>query len=70
MLEASSAFLSKNAKELSKKYEKQFIAIYNNELIGISPNFKEILHKIRELGIDPAKVLIEYIPSKEEIVLY
>lgn len=69
-LEADSSFISKNVGEFSQKYAKKFIAVHNKELIAFGENFEELLNKVKEKGLDPAYVLIEYIPGSEEIILY
>ena len=70
ILENSSSFISKNAKELGEKYAKKFIAVRDNELIAVGDNFNGVLEEVKSKGFDPALVLIEYIPGKEEIILY
>ncbi|MEK6852778.1 MAG: DUF5678 domain-containing protein [Nanoarchaeota archaeon] len=69
-LGVDSSFISRNAKEFSRKYAKKFIAVHNNELITFGENFEEVLKKVVEMGLNPASVLIEYIPGSEEIILY
>ena len=69
-LEEDSSFISKNAKELSERYSKKFIAIYNKELVASGDNFEEVLSKLNMMGLNPLSVLIEYIPGSEEIILY
>lgn len=69
-LEDDSNFISKKMREFSKKYSKQFIAIKDNRLIAIGKNFEGVMNKIKEKNIDPSFVLIEYVPGKEEIILY
>jgi len=69
-LEASSALISRKSKEISKKYTKKFIAVYENKIIAIGETFREVMGKIKDMKINPSLVLIEYIPGKEEIILY
>jgi hypothetical protein len=70
ILETGSNFMSKQIKEFAQKYPKKFVAIKDNQLIAISESFEEIMTKIKEKGFNPNSVLIEYIPGKEEIILY
>ena len=69
-LEADSSFISKNLDELSRKYEKKFIAVHNEKLVVVGDNFDEVMEKIEQKGMNPPSVLIEYIPKKGEIILY
>lgn len=70
VLENGSSFISKNAKEFGDKYAKKFIAVRDNKLIAVGDSFNEVLEEVKAKGFDPALVLIEYIPGKEEIILY
>ena len=69
-LEASSALISRRSKEISKKYIKKFIAVYENKIIAVGETFREVMGKVKDMKINPSLVLIEYIPGKEEIILY
>ena len=42
----------------------------DNKLIASGDSFDEVINKVKEMGIDPASVLIEYMPGKEEIIFY
>ena len=69
-LEASSTLISRRSKEISKKYIKKFIAVYENKIIAVGETFREVMGKVKDMKINPSLVLIEYIPGKEEIILY
>ncbi len=70
ILEAGSSFISEKAQELGKNYSRKFIAVQDNKLIASGDSFDEVINKVKEMGIDPASVLIEYMPGKEEIIFY
>ena len=69
-LEADSNFISEKSLEFSQKYAKKFVAIKNQQIVAVGDEFEEVLNEIKQKGIDPSKVLIEYIPDKGEIILY
>lgn len=69
-LEIDSKFISNNSLEFSHKYARKFIAIKDQQIIAMGDNFENVLNDIKERGIDPSRVLIEYIPDKGEIILY
>lgn len=69
-LEIDSRFISNNCLEFSHKYAGKFIVIKNQQVIAIGDNFENVLKDIKERGIDPSRVLVEYIPDKGEIILY
>ena len=69
-LEVDTKFISAKMEELSRKYNKQFIAVKGGQLIATGKTFDEVLDKVKKIGVDPASVLIEYLPDKGEIILY
>ena len=69
-LEADSNFISEKSLELSQKYARKFVAIKDREIIAVGNEFEEVLNEVKQKGIDPSRVLIEYIPDKGEIILY
>ena len=70
VLETGSSFISKKIGEFAQKYPQQFVAVKDNQLIAIGKNFEEVMIKVKEKNIELSLVLIEYIPGKEEIILY
>ena len=68
VLEAGSQFISNNFYEWSEKYKEKFIAVRDNELICVGDNFEEVMETLRSKGINPSSVLVEYVPSQEEIL--
>lgn len=69
-LEIDSRFVSNSSSEFSQKYARKFIAIKNQQIIAVGDEFEDVLRRVKEKGIDPSRVLIEYIPDKGEIILY
>ena len=70
VLETGSSFISEKIGEFAQKYPQQFIAVKDNQLIAIGKSFEEVMIKVKEKNIELSLVLIEYIPGKEEIILY
>ncbi|MBA7519459.1 hypothetical protein ES705_11538 [subsurface metagenome] len=64
ILEAGSKFIS----QIFSQYKEKFIAVRNNNLLAIGNSFGEVLDQLKKQGIAPSSVLIEYIPSEEEIL--
>ena len=69
-LEADSNFISEKSLELSQKYARKFVAIKDRQIIAVGDEFEEALNEVKQKGIDPSSVLIEYIPDKDEIIFY
>jgi len=69
-LEADSSFISEKSLEFSQKYARKFVAIKDKQVISVGENFEKIIEEVRQKGFDPSQVLVQYIPDKEEIILY
>jgi len=69
-LESGSSFISEKIVEFGQKYPRHFIAVKEDKLLAVGESFEEVLFDIKKMEIDPGSVLIEYIPDKEEIILY
>ena len=67
-LETSSIFISKNFQEFGTKYKEKFIAVKENILLAVGNSFNEVINKLKTQNIDPSSVIVEYIPSEEEIL--
>lgn len=70
ILENGSNFISKNIRELEQIYQNKFIAVYDNKLIAVESDFNKLKEEIESKKIDMRTVLIEFIPSKNCIILY
>lgn len=70
VLETGSSFISEKIGEFTQKYPQHFVAVKDNQLIAIGKSFEEVMIKVKEKNIELSLVLIEYIPGKEEIILY
>ncbi len=69
-LEVDSNFISEKSLELSQKYARKFVAIKDRRIIAIGNNFEILIEEVKQKGFNPAQVLIQYIPAKDEIILY
>ena len=47
--------------ELEEKYDNQFIAIEDEELISTDKNLDILITKLKKMGKDPAGVLIKFL---------
>ncbi|RLI99902.1 MAG: hypothetical protein DRP03_02045 [Candidatus Aenigmatarchaeota archaeon] len=63
-------FFSRNYNKLKKKYRDMFIAIKNKRVVASAKTEKELLKEMKEKGLDPAVTVVEFVPSKEELILF
>jgi hypothetical protein len=62
-------WVNKNYERLREKFEKQFIAVKNKEVIANDKDLEKLLEKIRSTGNDPAFVQIEFILEKGIVLI-
>lgn len=70
VVEAGSSFLSRNFKKLQMEYPDQFVAIENSEVIESADSCEVIIKKLEERNKGPQQVIVEFIPSKDAIIVY
>ena len=54
--------------ELMIKFENQFIAIDNQEVIAEDNNFDALLNKLKNKAIDPSNILIKFVSKIKSIL--
>lgn len=68
-MEKNGEWLDRNYEELMKKHPDTFIAIKNQRPEVCNKNLDELLKELQKKGIDRTEVLIEFIPSKDFVLL-
>ncbi|GEM_PF-1404440 len=64
------AWLRKNFSKIQEEHGNQCVAITNNSIIEFAMDKKSLFAKLKQKGIELSSVLIEYIPAKNEIVIF
>lgn len=62
-------WFQENSSKIKEKYEGEFIAIRNQEVIGFAPTAKILIKKLDKKGGNSNLVLIKYVTPKGEIVI-
>ncbi len=63
-------WFQKNSKQIREKYANKIIAIENQNIIAIAPNFKELSQILKGKNIDESEVLIKTISPPGEITIF
>ena len=58
-----------HSRKIREEYEGQVVAIKNKKIVASAQNSMILLNKIKQKKIDDSKVLIEYIPEKNEVLV-
>jgi len=54
-------WISEKQAMLRKKFAGKYIAVAGHEVIDSDPNFETLLRKLKERGVDPGRIAIEFI---------
>lgn len=68
--EASLSFIEEHRADLLKKYDKNWIAVYNSEIVAYAGTLQELMRKISSTGLPTAEIIIEFISSQKVLTLY
>ena len=66
-----SSYYEAHHQELLEKYPEQWVAIYNEQVVGASPDYEQLLGDLEERGIPIERALFKQLTRKEELwILY
>lgn len=63
------AYLDTHYEELLEKYPEQWVAIYNQQVVGAAPDFDELLTELQEVGIPIERAVVEHLTGQEEVLI-
>jgi Family of unknown function (DUF5678) len=55
--------------ELLTQYPEQWVAIFNQQVVGAAPDFEQLLALLEQSGIPAERTLIEHVTRKEELLI-
>jgi hypothetical protein len=61
------AYYEAHQEELLEQYPEQWVAIYNEQVVGASPDARELLHNLQAKGLPVGQVFCGYLTRKEEL---
>ena len=63
------AYFEVHREQLLEKYSDQWVAIYNQEVVGASPDARQLLSDLQEKRIPLGQAVVKYLPKKEELLI-
>jgi hypothetical protein len=69
-LEKDNEWFKSNYKEIEAKYEKEFIAIKDKEIVAHAKSIDELIRNLKSKKIDPATTLVKFIYEKGTTVIF
>ena len=55
--------------ELLTQYPEQWVAVFNQRVVGAAPDFEQLLAMLEHSRIPVDRTLIEYVTRKEELLI-
>ncbi len=68
-MDRESKWLNSVYNEIKKKFTNKYIAIKDEEIILASKDFDELIAKLGEKGEDPRFINVQFIPSKDIMLI-
>ncbi len=62
-------YLEAHYSELLRRYPDEWIAIYDQKVVGSSPELTPLLDQIKSAGIAPGVALTEYLSTHDEVLI-
>jgi hypothetical protein len=55
--------------ELLTQYPEQWIAVFNQQVVGAAPDFEQLLAMLEQSDVPVERTLIEHVTRKEELLI-
>jgi hypothetical protein len=55
--------------ELLTQYPEQWVAVFNQQVVGAAPDFEQLLAMLEQSGVPVERTLIEHVTRKEELLI-
>ena len=62
------AYYQAHYEELLEQYPEQWVAIYDEQVVGASPDFDQLLDDLNTKGVPSGRGLIEHLTSKDYFI--
>jgi len=62
-------YFEANYSKLLQRHPDQWIAIYDQKVVGISSGLNDLLDQIERAGISPGLAFTEYLSTQEEVLI-
>lgn len=66
----SVAFIDKNREDLLKKYDSNWVAVYNSKVMAAGTNYDDVAKEIERKRLPIEEVVIRFLSSRKVLTLY
>ncbi len=62
-------YYESHREELFEQHAEEWVAIFNQQVVGAASEFEHLLKDLKEKGLPPEQVLVEHLTSQEELLI-
>jgi hypothetical protein len=63
------AYYEAHYAELLARYPEQWVAIYNQQVVGVAPDYEQLLDELQAKGFAVGQVLVEHLTHHDELLI-
>jgi hypothetical protein len=63
-------YFEQHRQELLRRYPEHWIAVYDQDIVGIAKRLPRLLQKLEKQGLPRGQVFIEHVSSKEDLLTF
>ncbi|MBI2323141.1 MAG: hypothetical protein HYU88_13860 [Chloroflexi bacterium] len=68
-MKRDTAYLQQHREKLLELYPEQWVAIFDEQVVGVAPEFDHLLDSLQARGVPVGQVLIEHLTRKEGLLI-
>ena len=66
---ADAAYFDAHRAEFLRRYPDQWVAVYNQDVVGAAKDIKRLVRQLERKGIRPGRAYTEYLTEKDELLI-
>ena len=63
------SYYEAHRQELLEQYPEQWVAIYEQRVVGTAKNLKRLVAQLQRKGIPQGRAFVEYVTAKEDLLI-
>ena len=64
-----SSYYEAHHQELLETYPEQWVAIYDQQVVGVAKDLKRLVARLQRAGIPTGRAFVEYVTAKEDLLI-
>lgn len=68
-LKKDTAYFEVHHKDLLQRYPEQWVAVYNEKVVGVSEDGRQLLVDLKDKGVPPGSAVVKFLTNKEQVFI-